>query len=66
MGQRFDFPKFSRAKGTKHTSPAPSCRQLAERFVQLQRLRQEVRAAESEQKQGQTNGSFKTSRVSQE
>jgi len=66
MGQHFDSPKFLRAKRTKSTGRAPSCRQLAERFVQLQRLRQKVHAAESEQREGQSNAPAKTSRVNRE
>jgi hypothetical protein len=44
-------PKSSRSqKLKKRANSLPSCRQLADRFVELQRLRQEVRAAESGQK----------------
>jgi hypothetical protein len=46
-------PKSSqRQKPKKSANPVPSCRQLAERFLQLQRLRQKVRAVESGQKPG--------------
>jgi hypothetical protein len=39
-----------RQKLKKRANSLPSCRQLADRFVELQRLRQEVRAAESGQR----------------
>jgi hypothetical protein len=48
--QRSLPPKpLRRRKHLKGANTVPSCRQLAERFVQLHRLRQEVRAAESGQ-----------------
>jgi hypothetical protein len=40
-------PESSRRLKPKRSTNPPSCRRLAERFVQLQRLRQKVRAAES-------------------
>jgi len=50
MGQEINSAKSLRKKKTKTTCPPPSCRQLAERFIELQRLRQKVRAAESGRK----------------
>jgi hypothetical protein len=47
MGQETNSAKPLRKKKTKSTCTPPSCRQLAERFTELQRLRQKVRAAES-------------------
>ena len=44
-------------KHKKSANPAPSCRQLDERFVQLQRLRQKLRAAESRQSGGRHSAS---------
>jgi hypothetical protein len=41
-------PKSSqRQKPKKSAKQVPSCRQLAERFLKLQRLRKKVRAVES-------------------
>ena len=48
MGQEINSAKPLRKKKTKSTCTPPSCRQLAERFIELQRLRQKVRAAESD------------------
>src|SRR5436853_7694754 len=52
MGQEIDSAKRLRKKNTKSTCPPPSFRQLAERIIELQRLRQKVRAAESERMAG--------------
>jgi len=50
MSHSSPYPKSpQRQKLKKTANPLPSCRQLADRFVELLRLRQEVRAAESGQ-----------------
>jgi hypothetical protein len=45
-----NIPKMK--KETKSKSPPPSSRQLAQRFMELQRLRMKVRAAEFEFRAG--------------
>ena len=51
MNQQLGIPRFSRRQKPKRTREAvPSSGQLAERFFELQRLRQKVREAESGQK----------------
>jgi hypothetical protein len=50
MSDSSPHPKSSRRqKLKKRANLLPTCRQLAERFVELQRLRHEVRVAESGQ-----------------
>jgi hypothetical protein len=41
-------------KAPKKVSPAPTFRQLAQRFIEVQQLRDKVRAAESERGKLQT------------
>ncbi len=52
MGKEVNSAK-SLLKG-KPTKLPPSCRELAERFIELQLLRQKVRAAECEQGERET------------
>ena len=52
MGKEVDSAK-PLLKG-KPTKLSPSCRELAERFIELQLLRQKVRAAECEQGERET------------
>jgi hypothetical protein len=53
MSQEIYSPKSLRKrKSLKNVSPAPDCRQLAERFMELQNLRLKVRAAETERMVG--------------
>ena len=51
MGRAVECVKLSREG--KISLPTPSCRELAERFNELQRLRQKVRAAEGSQSLGE-------------
>jgi hypothetical protein len=53
MGKQLDLPKTLRKqKPRKDAAKVPSVRNLAQRFVQLQRLRQKVHAAEKGQAAG--------------
>jgi hypothetical protein len=50
MGKRLDLPKTLRKqKLKKSAAKVPSVRYLAQRFVQVKRLRQQVHAAEKGQ-----------------
>jgi hypothetical protein len=62
MGREDNSPESSKnGKPTKSTCPPPSRQQLAERFMELQLLRQKVRAAESKR----TAGAWQAARRSQ-
>jgi hypothetical protein len=53
MGKQLDLPNTLRKqKLRKNVAKVPSVRYLAQRFVQLQRLRQQVHAAEKGQAAG--------------
>jgi hypothetical protein len=55
MGKQLDLPKTLRKqKLRKNAAKVPSVRYLAQRFVQLQRLRQQVHAAEKGQAAGRS------------
>ena len=64
MAQETNSAKSKEKTATKCSCPPPpSCRQLAERFMELQRLRMKVRAAEFELRAGDvdTHARLKTS-----
>ena len=61
MNQQLGIPRFSRRQKPKKTREAvPSSGQLAERFFELQRLRQKVREAKSGQKVGRREAPIST------
>jgi hypothetical protein len=47
MGREAECLKLLAKRNKKVVTPFPSCRELAERFMELQKLRQKVRAAEA-------------------
>jgi hypothetical protein len=49
MGREIDCVKTRQGDKKNISVPSPSCRELAARFMELQLLRQKVKAAESRQ-----------------